>query len=347
MMVVHVESGRVEHRRVRDLPEYLEPSDSVVVNRTRVTPARIVGRRVGDGRETEGLCLQPTGPSTWSAMLRGAKRFKVGDEVALVPPEDAGLTGVLAKALLPKQRFGQNPGEDRVRVVERTPEGVVLEFLTGEPAEVLARSGWTPLPPYIVSARRESAPDADDRAWYQTVYAAEETRPSVAAPTAGLHFTPELLARVRGAVAAVLEVELQVGSGTFKPVTCDDVRDHPMHSEWCAVPPETVRGLKAAAGRVMAVGTTSARVLESLPRPLEGGASGLAFDTRLLLAPGATFRWVDVLMTNFHLPGSTLLALVGAFAGLDRVHELYALAQREGYRFYSYGDAMLLLRASR
>ncbi len=238
-------------------------------------------------------------------------------------------------------------GLDRLRVVDRTPDGVVVEFLTGEPADVLNRSGWTPLPPYIVSSRAEAAPDAEDRAWYQTVYAATDTRPSVAAPTAGLHFTSGLLDRVRGAVARVLEVELQVGAGTFKPVTVDNLQDHPMHSEWCAVPSETVEGLRASSGRVIAVGTTSARVLESLPRPLVSAAGGLAFETRLLLSPGASFRWVDGLMTNFHLPGSTLLALVGAFAGLDRVHELYTLAQREGYRFYSYGDAMLLLRGSR
>ncbi|MDA0802543.1 MAG: tRNA preQ1(34) S-adenosylmethionine ribosyltransferase-isomerase QueA [Planctomycetota bacterium] len=357
LMVVHLGGARggagprVEHCLVRDLPKYVRPTDTVVVNRTRVAPARFVGRRVGDGRETEGLCLQPTGARTWSAMLRGAKRFRAGDWIELLAPARAPVPGGLSKTVLPKHHCAETTGDtntsrDRVKLLERTPDGVILEFEDPEPARVLERSGWTPLPPYIVAARAESMNDEDDRAWYQTVYAAAQTRPSVAAPTAGLHFTPELLGRVKDATAQVLEVELQVGPGTFKPVTAERLCDHPMHAEWCLVPSETTAALRALPGRVLAVGTTSVRVLESLPRPLPDAARAIALETSLLLAPGAQFRWVDVLLTNFHLPGSTLLALVGAFAGLDLVKDLYAQAQRDGYRFYSYGDAMLLIRGS-
>lgn len=346
LMVVHLASGRVEHRRVWDLGEYLREDDTIVLNRTRVAPARIVFRRATDGRESEGLCLQPAGPRTWEAMIKRAKSFREGDRLMLRPP-------------------GGGTGVDTVTVGQKTSAGYLLDFGECDPSEVLHRSGWPPLPPYILAAREErggTAAQAEDRDWYQTVYAAAESRPSVAAPTAGLHFTPNLLEAVRRRVRDVMEVELQVGTGTFRPVTASNLAGHNMHREWCAVPPPAlealgrrggrVAGAGSVDGRLIAVGTTSVRVLESLPRPIPvewlraGAEGGLAFDTNLLLSPGAEFHWVDGLMTNFHLPGSTLLALVGAFAGLDRVKDLYALAQREGYRFYSYGDAMLLLRES-
>ena len=351
LMVVHRATHQVEHATVRDLPNWLRPHDHLVLNRTRVLRARFVGQRrsatAGEhGRATEGLLLEAHADGVWTALVRQAKRFRLGDAL--------DLTG----------HDGRTHG-DWLEFIERADEAwlVRLHAAGGAPWHVaLERSGWTPLPPYIVRARAQrhhTQTDDQDRAWYQTVYAAMPSadlaaaHPSVAAPTAGLHFTPALLDRVASMGVRTLEVTLQVGAGTFKPVEAATLSAHAMHSEWCHVPHATLAALHAlaparAAGqaRLVVVGTTSVRTLESLPRPLptpDSCPQGWTADTRLLIQPGHAFQHVDALLTNFHLPRSTLLALVGALTGLDWLKELYALAQHKGYRFFSYGDAMLVL----
>lgn len=354
MLVVHRDGDRVEHRRVRDLPEYLRPGDRLVLNRTRVMPARLRLRRIRDGRETEGLLETPLGGRRWVARIRHARRFHDGDRLELVPPTRAG------------------SGEGAViRVHGRSGEGVVVSF-EGEASMpmLIERFGWTPLPPYIVRAREHAGSpveDEEDRRHYQTVFASGDERPSIAAPTAGLHFTPGLLQAIESRGVGRIEVELQVGAGTFTPVDAEYLEQHRMHSEWYRASGAALAALReaetdrrAGRGRLIAVGTTSVRVLESLPDPLpdppgapgsgspivadgSADAQGMAGETTLMILPGTAIRRVDVLLTNFHLPRSTLLALVGAFVGLPRLKHLYAMAQREGYRFYSFGDAMLIL----
>jgi S-adenosylmethionine:tRNA ribosyltransferase-isomerase len=344
LLVLHRALDRIEHRHVRDLPEYLRAGDSLVLNTTRVAPMRLRGRRRADGRPVEGLVLEFRGRTVAHALIQGARRFRAGDVVELRGPADA------------------------LTFVARDGIGWLLESAAGESvADVIERSGWTPLPPYILEAREsqhEGTPEADldaqDREAYQTVYAAMTDRPSCAAPTAGLHFTPGLLEALERQGVGRIDVELQVGAGTFRTVDVQDVASHPMHSELCRLSAAAASALSQVhvGNRLVAIGTTSVRVLESLPRPLPDplGATARAlvaegrgskhvhdFGTELFIRPGFEFRWVDVLMTNFHLPRSTLLALVGALVGMDRLKRIYAEAQRLGYRFYSYGDAMLVL----
>lgn len=364
LLVLHRGADRVEHRHVRDLPEYLQPGDALVLNTTRVAPMRIRGSRRGDGRTVEGLLLELRDGRRGLALIQGARRFREGDVVELRGTSDA------------------------LTMIARDGIGWLVESASGEPLmEVVERSGWTPLPPYILEAREsaaaapdrvhgvdsgdramdadqaedpEEAEDARDRADYQTVYAAMTDRPSCAAPTAGLHFTSGLLAALEGGGVGRIDVELQVGAGTFRTVDVGDVSDHPMHAETCRLTARATLDLSQMLPqqRVVAVGTTSARVLESLARPLPdrvlkaaaasmdaGRPADIAceFSTDLFIRPGYEFRWVDILMTNFHLPRSTLVALVGALVGMDRLKRVYAEAQRAGYRFYSYGDAMLVL----
>lgn len=359
MVVERSAAAPPRHMLVRDLPSVLRAGDLLVVNVTRVIPARVLGFRADTGGRVEGLWLadapcEAGGAPCWRVMLRG-KRLKPGVEVAL----DQGLEGVDSRV--------------RLRLLERdTAEpggGVWLAEVDGARAgetsvALLERIGVTPLPPYIRAARRDAGEaengqiERADRAEYQTVYARAESTGqgpggSVAAPTAGLHFTPELLARLADLGVGRAEVTLHVGTGTFKPVETEFVEQHPMHAEWCEIPPQTCRAIgacRAAGGRVVAVGTTSARTLESFsPEQIAVCASAgpggqpLAAWTRLLITPGFTWRTVDALMTNFHLPGSTLLAMVASFAGgVERVKSLYAEAMERGYRFYSYGDAMVV-----
>jgi S-adenosylmethionine:tRNA ribosyltransferase-isomerase len=286
LLVLQRSSGEVRHRRFRDLPEELG-DELVVVNDTRVLPARLRLERPGGG-DAEVLLLEPlNGAGEWEALARPTRRLKPG------------------------QRLGP------VELLEHLGEGRWRLRLDGEP------HGEAPLPPYITE------PQADPER-YQTVYAEHEG--SAAAPTAGLHFTPELLAGVD-----VERVTLHVGLDTFRPVTVDDLADHAIHSERYEVTPEAWERIRAAE-RVLAVGTTTVRVLESLAR-----GAPLAGRTDLFVTPGFEFRRTDALLTNFHLPGSTLLALVMAFAGVDETRRLYQLAIAEHYRFYSFGDAMLIL----
>ncbi len=295
--------GAVSHRRFRDLPEELLPDDLVVVNDSRVVPARLRLRRPRGG-ETEVLLLERrNGSGLWEALARPSRRLRPGMRLAVA---DAAGNGQ-----------ARGDGEPCVEIMERIGEGRWLVRLEGEPA------GETPLPPYI----RE--PLADEER-YQTVYAQESG--SVAAPTAGLHFTPELLERLR-----VERVTLHIGLDTFRPLRTTMIEQHAVHGERYRVEADAWERIRTAS-RVVAVGTTTVRALETLVRggPLEGR-------TELFVVPGFEFRRVDALVTNFHLPGSTLLALVMAFVGVEQARELYRIAIAERYRFYSFGDAMLVL----
>lgn len=331
MLIVRASGGDVEHRTVADLPAYLEPRDLLVFNDTAVAPARFLGRRARTGGRVEGLFLEPV-EGCWRAMLKPSRRLRPGELVEILAPNG-------------------KPTGDVLRLIEHEGRGTWLAADTGdgEALDVLDRSGLTPLPPYILRARAErdiNIDDARDRAWYQTVYAGA-SRGSVAAPTAGLHFTPRLLDALDARGVRRANVTLHVGAGTFLPVTAETLGEHPMHEERIEVPPKTIDALRAMrdedAGRVIAIGTTTVRTLESLPDRLPSGDVQYAGATDLLIAPPYRFRHVDGMLTNFHLPRSTLLALVAAMLGLERLLAIYAEAVRREYRFYSYGDAMLVL----
>jgi S-adenosylmethionine:tRNA ribosyltransferase-isomerase len=325
MMVVERESGAVHHAQVRDIGQWLHGGDTLLVNRTRVAHARLVLRRERDDRAFEGLLAAPMGGDRWLLLARGARRLHAGERLAMVGED--GASGAV------------------VHCVEKTRDGWVVRFEDGIDAHAaIERAGRTPVPPYILKARGEQArPDAFDRERYQTVYANDARMHSVAAPTAGLHFTPELLARLEAQGLRRATITLEVGMGTFRPVETDWLAQHQMHRERCEVPVETLAILRdrESAGRRVVVGTTTVRALESLPDPLP--QQTWRDEASLMIQPGHRFRFVDALMTNFHLPRSTLLALVGAFVGLDRLKSLYELAQKRGYRFYSYGDCMLIV----
>ena len=314
LLVLDRATGAVRHHAFRDLPSMLESGDLLVVNRSRVLPARLLGTRPGGGH-AEVLLVRPREEGVWEAMLRPGRRLRAGLRVVV----DATLEVEILDA--------PSPGE-----------GLRLVRLVGpDVAGALERLGHVPLPPYI---RRADGPQ--DRARYQTVYAREQG--SVAAPTAGLHFTPAVLAALEARGVERAEVVLHVGPGTFRPVQVADVRDHTLPAETYVLPEDTATAIaraRARGGRVVAVGTTTTRVLEEraaatgLPAPGQG-------ETALVIAPGFAFRAVDALLTNFHLPRSSLLLLVSAFAGRERVLSAYAEAVRARYRFYSYGDAMLV-----
>lgn len=313
-------------RRVSDLPGLLDAGDILVLNDTRVIPARLHGLRLRggvSGPRVEIMLHKILGGGRWLAFAKPGKRLKPGDRVVFSP---AGVPPFSAA------------------IEAKTPEGDVTVAFDREGAALeaaLESFGETPLPPYI---RRPDGADARDRADYQTVYALRNG--SVAAPTAGLHFTPRLLETLAEKGVKRADVTLHVGAGTFLPVKVEDTADHKMHSEWGRITPETAAAINAArAGgrRIVAVGTTSARILESaadetgIVRPFAG-------ETSIFMAPGYRFRAVDRLLTNFHLPKSTLFMLVSAFSGLARMKAAYAHAVASGYRFYSYGDACLLSR---
>jgi S-adenosylmethionine:tRNA ribosyltransferase-isomerase len=314
LMVLDRKTGRIEHRRFPDLIHYLRPSDVLVVNDTRVIPARLLGRRLPGGGKIELLMLREAdGPKQWEALVRGS--VAAGQAIQF----GSGETAVVRRDL----------GNGRT----------VLDWLGEEPvASIIARLGHTPLPPYI---RRSPAPE--DREQYQTVYAMNPG--SVAAPTAGLHFTENLLDQIRAHGVKVVSVTLHIGPGTFRPVRCGDIRGHRMDSEWYEIGPSAVEALEEARrrrGRIVAVGTTATRVLESAVRGSESFQARSGW-TDLFITPGYSFKGIDGLVTNFHLPKSTLLMLVSAFAGPPNIRQAYAEALRSRYRFLSYGDAMLIL----
>ena len=311
------DAGPAEHV-VRDLPTLLRPGDLLVFNDTRVIPARLYGTRQGGGR-IEVLLLQSAGHRAWQAMARGTARLRLGMPLSF----EGGLSAVVA-------RF-------------RCDGTIDLDFGIEEAGvlETLHAHGHMPLPPYIRGGRD----DARDRDDYQTVLAHRDG--AIAAPTAALHFTDALLARLRDAGIATAVVTLHVGIGTFQPVRVEDTAAHVMHTERGELGPDTVAALedcRARGGRIVAVGTTSLRVLESVAACHDGGFAPWHGETDLFITPGFRFRTVDLLMTNFHLPRSTLFMLVAAFAGLERMQALYAHAIARDFRFYSYGDACLLER---
>ena len=335
LLIMYGNDNAIEHRHVRDLPDYLRAGDTLVFNRTAVMPARLVGRRVDTGGRVEGLFLEEVAHGQWLVMLRSNGRLRAGQRVQLLDTD------------------GQ-PYESVLELVEPRPEGWLVNAGGSQSvATMLDRAGWTPLPPYILRARgEEKFRDALDRQWYQTTFADPRERRSVAAPTAGLHFTPELLARIEARGVRRIDVVLDIGLGTFKPITAETIDQHPMHAERFAVEPSVIEAIKQAhnpargSGRIIAVGTTVVRTLESLPALLPDPTAlsePVIGRTELLISPPYRFKHVDGMLTNFHLPRSTLLALVGAMVGLDRIKAAYREAISQRYRFYSYGDAMLIL----
>jgi S-adenosylmethionine:tRNA ribosyltransferase-isomerase len=321
-MLVVREDGTLAHASVRDLPEFLRKDDMLVVNDSKVIPARLHARKIvpgGNGPAIELLLHRRTAPDRFLALARSARKLQPGDRLHI----DEGFAA---------QVCAKNGGD--VEIVFALA-GAALDA-------AIAQAGEMPLPPYI--ARRRAA-DARDVADYQTIFAAHEG--SSAAPTAGLHFTPELLARLADAGIAREQVTLHVGPGTFLPVNESDTSAHRMHSEWIHIGAETadrINAARRAGGRIAAVGTTALRTLESAT-DTRGVVRAYDGETALFITPGYRFKAVDVLLTNFHLPRSTLFMLVCAFAGMETMKRAYAQAIALNYRFYSYGDACLLYRS--
>lgn len=318
LLTLDKETGAWEHKHFYDLPDLLRPNDCLILNDSRVLPARLLGSRIHAGGGLGGACevllLTDRGDNVWECLVRPGKKLRTGARVSF--GERGELTGEI---------IGEVEGGNRL--VRFGYAGIFLE--------VLERLGQMPLPPYIKE-------ELQDRERYQTVYA--RASGSAAAPTAGLHFTKELMERLRAGGVNLGYVTLHVGLGTFRPVKEEEITDHDMHSEYCAVPAETaelVNRTKAAGGRVICVGTTSCRTLESWAgedRHMEARSGW----TDIFIYPGYRFKVVDALVTNFHLPESTLLMLVSALAGREHVLEAYAEAVRERYRFFSFGDAMFI-----
>ncbi len=313
LLVYHRQNGAIEHKIFRDIIDFLNPGDALVVNDTRVIPARLYGKKQDTGREVEFLLLNQLSKDTWEIIMRPGKKLRIGDRVEFA--ED------LQAEILEKK-------EDGVTRVKFYFEGLF------EP--LLERYGNMPLPPYITQR-------LEDRQRYQTVYAKENG--SAAAPTAGLHFTPELMEKIRQKGIDIIPVLLHVGLGTFRPVKVENVENHKMHSEYYSIAADSARRInetRKKGGRVIAVGTTSVRTLESVADE-EGNIREQSGNTEIFIYPGYRFKCVDALITNFHLPESTLLMLISAFMGKEQALDLYRLAVQERYRFFSFGDAMLIL----
>lgn len=329
LLVVRGE-GAFEDRVVRDLPTLLDPGDVLVFNDTKVIPAQLTGIRMRDEApaRVDATLHMRVAPESWLAFVRPGKRVAAGDRIFFGHDQNACFLGRLDATVVEKREGGE----------------VLLRFDLSGPFldEALHAVGHVPLPPYIASKRAE---DERDRADYQTIYAREEG--AVAAPTAGLHFTPELFAALDARGVERHFVTLHVGAGTFLPVKADDTTDHKMHAETGQVSPAVaaaINAAKARGNRIVCVGTTSLRLLESAAAE-DGCLAAWSGSTDIFITPGYRFRVADALMTNFHLPRSTLFMLVSAFAGLERMRAAYAHAIESGYRFYSYGDASLLFRA--
>lgn len=318
LMAVHRDSGKMEHRHFYDILEYLNSGDCLVLNNSKVLPARLFGEKEQTGAKVEFLLIKRIEGDVWETMVRPGKRLKPGDTVAFSPSFKAEIVDY---------------GQDGTRLARFRYEGIFMERLE--------ELGKMPLPPYI-----ERASDVEDSERYQTVYCKEEG--SVAAPTAGLHFTEELLEQAEKKGVQIAYVTLHVGIGTFRPVKCENIEDHQMHFEEYEVTRETadrINRVKRAGGRIISVGTTSTRTLESAAVLKDGryevrAGSG---STGIFIYPGYEFKMIDSLITNFHLPKSTLLMLISAFYDREKILEIYDTAVREKYRFFSYGDAMLLI----
>lgn len=336
LLVLHKSDGRIEHRRFPDLLEYLDVGDTLVLNDTRVI-ARRIGGVMPTGGKAEIFLLRPQGERQWAALVRPGRSLKPGRQVVLQGP-DVALSAV-------------------ARVVETTPDGGrILEFETQAVRDLVGTWGVSPLPPYI-----HAALPADQEERYQTVYARHDG--SAAAPTAGLHFTPELLQQAQAKGIALALITLHVGIDTFRPVRVLDTSAHEMHGEAIVISPNAAQTINRTPGRVIAAGTTSARALESAAQGLvpptlpdkqpdahetdihraSERIAPYAGDTRLFITPGYRFRALDGLITNFHLPRSTLLMLISALAGRENILRAYEEAVQQQYRFYSFGDAMLII----
>ena len=321
MMVVDRASQSIRHHSIRDLPELLQSGDRLVFNDTQVLPARLFGYRSKTKGRWEGLFLDQPQENIWRITGQTHGKLRAGESLTIHPPQ-------------------QDSPQLCLTLEERLEDGswLVRTDGDGDPVRMLNQFGTLPLPPYI----GRSIADADDRDRYQTIFA---KRPgAIAAPTAGLHFTTSLLESLAARHIARSNITLHVGIGTFRPVSTEKLSDHQMHSEWCEVSPETmadVSATRAAGSEIIAVGTTSVRTLESAwnsrsPAPFRG-------PTDLFIQPGYEFKTVDQMVTNFHLPGSTLIVLVASLAGYDLTMEAYRVAVEQHYRFYSYGDAMLIV----
>lgn len=313
LMVLEKTTGNISHKTFRDVKQYLKPGDCLVVNDTKVLPARLIGQRKGTGAKVEILLLERKDISKWEVLVRPGKKAKPGDVIV----------------------FGE--GELSAEIVEVAEGGnrIVKFQFDGVFEEILDSLGQMPLPPYITHT-------LEDKNRYQTVYAKQEG--SAAAPTAGLHFTPELLKEIEEMGVKIAHVTLHVGLGTFRPVKVSDVTSHEMHSEFYVVEKEQselINACRKNGGRIVAVGTTSTRTLESVAGE-DGMISPGSGYTKIFIYPGYRFRCVDMLITNFHLPQSTLIMLVSALAGKESVLHAYEEAVKEKYRFFSFGDAMLI-----
>ncbi|MCD7768297.1 MAG: tRNA preQ1(34) S-adenosylmethionine ribosyltransferase-isomerase QueA [Oscillospiraceae bacterium] len=314
LLVLERDSGAIQHRHFYELPEFLRPGDCLVLNDSRVLPARLIGRREPGGGVCELLLLTDRGGDVWECLVRPGKKLRPGARVTF---GDGAL-----RAEIEAEVAGGN------RLVRFFYEGIFLE--------VLEQLGEMPLPPYIWEK-------LSDRERYQTVYCRDPG--SAAAPTAGLHFTQELLGRIQDMGVQLCYVTLHVGLGTFRPVKEDDILDHEMHSEFCIVPEETARCVtetRRAGGRIIAVGTTSCRTLESFAAE-DGTLRPGSGWTNIFIYPGYRFKCIDALITNFHLPESTLIMLVSALAGRENILSAYRTAVAERYRFFSFGDAMMIV----
>jgi S-adenosylmethionine:tRNA ribosyltransferase-isomerase len=323
----------LEDRTVRDLPDLLQPGDALVVNDSKVIAARLKGRRIGRGGTEpaiEATLHKRLDGSHWKAFILGAKKVQVGDILRFGSEGRVCFLDQLDAQVSQKDEGGET-------TLSFSFHGPVLD-------QAIAERGDMPLPAYIASRR---APDEQDKADYQTLFAREEG--SVAAPTAGLHFTDELLARLKARGVSLHKVTLHVGAGTFLPVKTDEVEGHKMHAEFGVVPTEVAEALNAVrdkGSRIVAVGSTAMRLLESAAGE-DGSLRAFSGETAIFITPGYKFRAVDLMLTNFHLPRSTLFMLVAAFSGLETMKRAYAHAIEAGYRFYSYGDACLLYPAGK
>ena len=313
LLVLDKESGEIEHRTFRDIKEYLEPGDCLVINDTKVIPARLIGSKVGTNARIEILLLKRKENDIWETLVKPGKKAKPGTKISF---GEGLLTGEVIDVV-----------EEGNRLIQFTDEGIF--------EEILDRLGQMPLPPYITH-------QLEDKNRYQTVYAKHSG--SAAAPTAGLHFTPELLEEIKESGVEIAHVTLHVGLGTFRPVKVENIQEHHMHSEFYRIEAseaEKINKAKREGHRVICVGTTSCRTVESAAKP-DGTLSECSGWTEIFIYPGYQFKVLDCLLTNFHLPESTLIMLVSALAGREHVLHAYEEAVKERYRFFSFGDAMLI-----
>ena len=313
LMVLHKDTGRIEHKIFRDIIDYLNPGDSLVINDTKVIPARLMGIKEDTGAAIEVLLLKRNVDDVWECLVKPGKKARTGARIIF---GEGLLVGEIVDVI-----------EDGNRMIKFHYEGIF--------EEILDKLGQMPLPPYITHKRQ-------DKNRYQTVYAKNEG--SAAAPTAGLHFTKELLEKIKEKGVNVVSITLHVGLGTFRPVKVDKIEEHRMHTETFNISKEaadTINRTRAAGGRVIAVGTTSCRTLESAAAD-DGTIPARSGDTDIFIYPGYKFKAIDCLITNFHLPESTLIMLVSALAGRDNIMNAYETAVKERYRFFSFGDAMFI-----